>query len=138
LSSKENWTGFRKSYLSDRADALMNIDFVEGKTVWEGMQLLRILTASERKKYLGVSKARRYICTECTHSYQEYYHSCENVKSAQLDPNIPTSTELKCFICGSSVLVKRHNCLNAECPGNVIDPEESICLTCGRRSYDSD
>jgi hypothetical protein len=92
--------------------------------------LLEVLQPAEARKYFGVEKKRRfYICPPCSGAYHNFKE--RDALTAQLSPNTPQSTTVKCFVCQTATPVARTDCVTAACRGNVIDADENCCLTCG-------
>lgn len=123
------WIGFRRTYLNYVPTALFYApDSVDWQMCWEAELLLKTLKPTQARLFLGVAPRQRfYMCYPCTvtcSSYDLY------PKSAQLRPNTPTSTRIYCFVCDKEDTVVRRPCPRSQCPGNVIQKEDSVCLTC--------
>lgn len=110
----------------------------------ENMQLLQYykffedyLSQNKFKKLIGMpSTGRRYLCPHCQENAIESGTVVE-ARYACLEPNEPGSTEIHCWLCDGYAEVERNDCMEADCPANVIYPTDThkfhttnICLTC--------
>jgi len=108
--------------------AFWSIEHVESTLAREILLVADLLDKSKFKKYFGIDlKKRRYHCPDCNNecAYLEV-----QPKLAQLEPNLPTSTNLYCHLCGVDRQVIRKKCTNENCTSNVIDVEDNFCLLC--------
>lgn len=110
----------------------------------EQMQLLyyfkffeKYLSDKKFRKLIGMpDSGRRYYCPYCTNCSIES-GMIVDANYALLEPNLPDSEELKCWLCESFAEIERRDCISAGCLGNVVYPEDSYhehtsncCLTC--------
>lgn len=130
LYKPKSWIHIRRSYLENAPKSVVySTDGVEIILVSEALYLIKVLTPAETKRYLGFNKKqRKYICYTCKMNCSETSISPE---IAILDPNKPTSTQVYCFVCDKHYPVVRKSCDDDNCKGNVLDEEDSVCLTCG-------
>lgn len=123
------WIPLRREYLYRTPSSTAGGDeFVESQMVQEAAQLIALLTRSELLRYFRYRKNQRsYICPVCR-SRDEY--GDKPPFTAQLQPNTPTSTNLHCFVCRENIPVRREDCPNPQCRGNVIGEQAAQCLSC--------
>jgi hypothetical protein len=116
----------RRAYLAKTpASVAYSTDEVVFILAREMLAVVEELQPKELKELLGFDKKqRRYICPFCSYLDADFYP-----KLAQLEPNTPESTSVRCFVCGQTHIVIRADC-KANCKGNVIDEESNMCLTC--------
>lgn len=132
LFPNERWVDTRKHFLENSPETFLHgSDHIHSILSWEFYIVYSNLTPSEIKKYFKVDKksSRNYFCPLCYSESQDAGYSEGNY--AILKPNSPTSTNLYCFVCNENHLVKRINCNDSGCKGNVISEEYLICCTCG-------
>ncbi len=129
LIGPAKWVGLRRAYLeSTPASIAFSTDGVPIELAWECEELLETLKPSEQELYLGiVPKARRYICYRCA---MECRDAGLHPQTAQLEPNLPSSTNVYCFICEQTQPVHRSSCVAEGCKSNVIEAHDGVCLTC--------
>ena len=129
LVQSKTWIKIRRNYLENTPESIAySPDHVEAQIIIEVENIIKILKPAEAKRLLGFNKKHRgYICYECAINSGD--HSLQP-KIAQLSPNSPDSTELYCLVCDKYHQVIRKECHHADCPGNVLDAEDHICLTC--------
>jgi len=85
----------------------------------------RYLSAKQKEKYFGFTKARRYICSNCLNDA-----FCNEFPfSAQLEPNTKDSTNLVCRLCNENIRVIRKKCSSLSCKSNVLF-EDNTCAIC--------
>ena len=87
----------------------------------------QILGVKKVKKYLGVN-GRAFWCYKCRNHISVY-----ETKTAYLFPNKPNGDTVKCLVCQGLDKVKRKDCIEESCKGNVLLPikrNQNICLTC--------
>lgn len=98
--------------------------------------VIDLLTPSENNKYFNFNKkTRRYFCPSCYSGFREDYEDEQIPRLAQLIPNEPTSNTIYCLVCNESYEVLREDCTAEDCLGNVIDPDDGTCLTCGSDNF---
>jgi hypothetical protein len=98
--------------------------------------VIDLLTPSENNKYFNFNKkTRRYFCLSCYSGFREDYEDEQIPRLAQLIPNEPTSNTIYCLVCNESYEVLREDCTAEDCLGNVIDPDDGTCLTCGSDNF---
>lgn len=98
--------------------------------------VIDLLTPSENNKYFNFNKkTRRYFCPSCYSGFRENYEDEQIPRLAQLIPNEPTSNTIYCLVCNESYEVLREDCTAEDCLGNVIDPDDGTCLTCGSDNF---
>ena len=129
LYEPRTWIRIRRNYLENSPKSVVySYPSVELILISEALHLIRILKPSETRKYLGFDKKRRrYICYSCA---LECSDAGIEPKMAVLDPNTSDSDKLYCFICDKHHPVLREKCKEPSCPGNVLDAEDRVCLTC--------
>ncbi|NCR57880.1 MAG: hypothetical protein GPJ01_08765 [Microcystis aeruginosa LL13-06] len=98
--------------------------------------VIDLLTPSANNKYFNFNKkTRRYFCPSCYSGFRENYEDEQIPRLAQLIPNEPTSNTIYCLVCNESYEVLREDCTAEDCLGNVIDPDDGTCLTCGSDNF---
>ena len=129
LYEPRSWIRIRRNYLENSPKSVVySYPSVELILISEALHLIRILKPSETKKYLGFDKKRRrYICYSCA---LECSDAGIKPKIAVLDSNTADSDKLYCFICDKHSPVLREKCKTTGCPGNVLEAEDGVCLTC--------
>ncbi|TSA08868.1 MAG: hypothetical protein D4R73_07785, partial [Deltaproteobacteria bacterium] len=129
LQGAKSWIKIRRHYLENTPESIAySPDYVEASLIFEIENVIRLLKPAESKRLLGFDKKQRaYICYECALNSRD---AGLRPKIAQLDPNTPDSTQLYCLICDKHHPVERKDCEEGDCPGNVIDAEDGVCLTC--------
>jgi hypothetical protein len=129
LIGSYKWLELRRDYLQSIPVAAVYDEYEPTwQLSWEACLLLEILTHAEGTRYLGVqAKQRYYICYQCTVNLRD---SDLQPKTAQLHPNGPASVRIYCFVCERDDAVVRRPCSEATCKGNVIQEEDSVCLSC--------
>ena len=135
LITPKTWLKTRGHYLENRPISHVGgIDFASAYLVWEALELIKMLAPNELAKYFGVNPTKRwYNCPDCLRTYQEQINpDVEIVKTCQLMPAVPGSTNIYCFVCDNNHTVKREKCQQTGCQGDVIDNESGLCLTCGQ------
>jgi hypothetical protein len=136
---KNNWIETRKDYIKKHMSD-------DGETIGFILELDTIVTLLEHKELIDnfnfSKKNRRYYCPYCCEKWSSVFDIGDlEVKSAQLQPNTPESTNLYCFFCRRNIQVQRTCCVNPNCQGNVINPDMNSdynCLTCLLQSYEID
>lgn len=129
LIGKRAWVAQRRRFLESGPESIAySPDHVDIVMVRDFRRLIDALTGAELKRFFGFEKKqRRYLCPHCQLTCRDYY---EDARSAQLRPNLPTSTTVYCFICENISTVIRENCTNKDCKGNVLEADERTCLSC--------
>lgn len=131
LAGPMRWMSIRREYADRTPAAAIGADeYLESELIGEAEQLMLLLTRGELRKYFGfVNNQRAYLCPVCR-SRERYRDDLQF--TAQLHPNTPSSTNLYCFVCDRSTLVRRLSCSEDDCRGNVIlvNKREQQCLTC--------
>lgn len=129
LQGPKKWIKTRRLYLENTPESVAySTDYVEATLISEVENLLKLLKPAEAKRLLGFDKKQRaYICYQCALNSKD-----EGLlpKYAQLDPNTPDSNQLYCLVCDEYYEVIRKDCNKEGCPGNVLDAEDGLCLTC--------
>jgi hypothetical protein len=97
-----------------------------------------LLDPSPAKALFGIDKSRRfYFCPVCLEDCHEWERDSGNYLDgvAQLATRDPSETRLVCAACLTESTVRRSNCSEDSCPGNVIfdGPDDARCLTCATR-----
>lgn len=132
LFPTDSWVQVRREFLERSPLAeLHSTDFVEPRVIWEFSLITELLKPGHMREFFNFNKRqRRYICPHCNHESGD----AETMpKTAILKPNEPRSTTIYCFVCETEMEVDRDNCIDPNCPGNVISTEYGICATCGGR-----
>ena len=129
LSAPYKWVYYRRLYLEEtHTSVAYSPDHVESQVIREFTTVLDLIQPADSIKYFNFNKKQRqYICSKCAYNSRD-----EDLlpKTALLQPNSPSSTKVYCFICENEYSVKRENCNQKECKGNVIEAEGGVCLTC--------
>jgi hypothetical protein len=140
----KSWTKTRIDYLSSQtSDSAVDTENLGwGTVITEMDSLIKVLTRKDLLDGLGFEKkARRYICPGPCYEemisggFRSYLNS-ELVALAQLTPNAPEATQVRCFVCETTSSVIRRNC-NICKKSNVISnatidgPDYYVCLVCG-------
>lgn len=129
---QSRWMSRRNTYLEfDRIAVVHSSDHVATVLLNEFDTVSRLLKPVERQRYLGLTKARRYLCPRC-------YRTSERlapvfIPTAQLQPNSPQAKEVLCLVCGDSTPVLRPPCSDVHCKSNVVCNKEAwgtLCLVC--------
>lgn len=138
LYPDKHWSTERLKYQSTGPlAALHSSDHALSFVLRELDLLVEILSPSVLKKELGFDKknGRRYICPRCyaeAGSRDEFAN--EFVSLAKLQPNSPASQQVYCLACNQSSKVRRAKCGRHLCGADVLDDQDSICLTCEFRN----
>lgn len=130
LFPKELWPSTRLKFLDEAPTAALGSnEFAVNQVCWEIDLTIQLLKPAKVIEYFGISKKQRmYYCPICLNGANrdgDFEH-----RLAVLEPKSPTSTSVRCAVCGEVSTVTREDCSVAECKGNVIS-DEGICLTCG-------
>lgn len=134
LLGEGTWLDVRRTYLYEYHPAFVvyNTDDVTDELAHELLWLKDYLKPSEFRDHLGFDPktGRNYFCPECF--FDEYGGHIE-ARFAKLEPNHPDSTKIYCYICDTRFEVRRQDCPESDCKGNVIADGYSPdhCLTCG-------
>lgn len=125
-----NWFKLRLDFYHREPESVLFYDNEHSSVIAkEAVILIKELTSSQVKKFLGFSKScRRYNCPQCVYSNEWGIHW--NAKTAILTPNASDSDKIACFVCGEKTEVLRKDCNLGDCKGNVIWAEKDLCLTC--------
>ncbi|KZN15900.1 MULTISPECIES: hypothetical protein [Pseudomonas] len=132
LFPDQSWVLARKEFLfnAPAAQVYFGNDFIDGMLVREFCTVFDLLTKTEGERFFNVTaEVRKYICPECKRHAEEINGPIP--RYAVLDPNKPTSTIIRCFVCNEGHLVSRTPCIHPGCRGNVISEEYDRCCTCG-------
>jgi hypothetical protein len=129
LLSDKSWAEHRWEFInSDRISALYSNDHAGDAILTEFDAIVEILKPSPLRKFFNFDKkARRYICPVCMDRTE---HLDYRPAFAQLHPNAPETKVVYCFVCGSTIPVRREACPEAGCPSNVLSDEDGTCLVC--------
>jgi len=129
LYEPRSWIRLRRDYLERTPNSIAySGPDSELILISEALHVIRILKPFETNRYFGFHKnRRRYICNTCALNCSDPHLE---PKIAVLDPNTPDSNTLYCFVCDKHYSVLREKCTNGGCPGNVIDAEDGVCLSC--------
>lgn len=94
----------------------------------ECLHLVELLSPAELKRHFDFNpKSRRYYCIDC-HSDAADWDLDVNV--AQLKSKDEKSDEsLFCFICQTATPIRRENCSNQHCNGDIFDLS-GTCVSC--------
>lgn len=124
-----SWLKSRRFYLENHPNSIAySTDHLEGSLAQEIIFVADLIDKVKFKKYFEIDlKKRRYHCPNCNYQCGDF---SIQPKFAQLDPNLPTSTNLHCYLCGTDRTVIRKKCNVDDCKSNVIDDEEKFCLLC--------
>jgi len=130
LFPTENWFTLRREFLLRAPSSQLGAaDYATNITCWEAEIVKNLLAPAQIQTYLGVNKKQRaYLCPACledANTDNGFKH-----KLAVLFPAGPASTTLYCPICDQSSEVRRSECEEGECRGNVIAEDSGRCLTC--------
>lgn len=130
LTGRNDWFACRRDYLESKSPGGAVPDH-DGcgygpRVAREFASFGTTLKPGEREQLLGMTRARVYKCPAC---HFRDAGLTTHPATAQLDPNTPNSTNVKCFACGTNTEITRTNCHN--CKGNVVDNEYNYCLSCG-------
>jgi len=94
--------------------------------VYEAQYLIDNLQTAELKRFFGFNRRQRaYYCPNCASESRQWDI---DITTAQLQPNVETSTTIYCFVCCQEYEVLRKACEYEDCLGNVI--VDDTCLTC--------
>lgn len=129
LVAPKQWMQLRKQYLeSTPASEAWSKDHVIPTLVREMTPVVNSFAPAEQLRYFGLHSGRRYVCQSCRLACWNYA-DC-HPEFAQLHPNTPESTSVHCILCGQDTAVERKACVHPGCKGNVIETQDSTCLTC--------
>ncbi|EIM25232.1 hypothetical protein MicloDRAFT_00059540 [Microvirga lotononidis] len=131
-----NWFAKRDDYLSDDPLAtLYSNDHVPSKLMFEFEALFSELSPQDFQSIFGANKRQRwYLCPHCQSNSGDA--DVSDIETAQLVPNLPTSTNIHCIVCDQDHFVSRQDCSDINCKGNVIAKSsygDDFCLTCNGR-----
>jgi len=132
LVRDNDWISLRRNWLEGQPYSVaFDVESGEDYLIAKEMKfIIDWLSPAEMLTFFDFDKKRRrYICDNCSKSSE--VDAQFRIESALLSPNTPESTTVHCFVCGQDSVVVRQRCPN--CKGNVIDPEWSECLSCGRQ-----
>lgn len=140
------WVNLRRAYLTERVprrhserriaepfDSHLPYSLYELQR--EIMTVIQMMPPSLTLRFFGFpKKQRRYLCLHCLSIRQEaYYFEYKNEEELYLntvvlvEPN-PTCDKVHCIICDGTYRVIRQDCTEEECPSNVIDAHNGLCL----------
>jgi hypothetical protein len=126
-----SWFTARAAYLEKTGHStLYSADWVHFAVVQEAIILIDCLSNQECRKLLGFDKRRRrYLCPWCSHESEQFFGPPTYL--CQFPNRDSKQTQLKCLVCAEPITVERRPCTSSGCKGDVIWPDDSICLTCG-------
>ncbi len=130
--SPATWTSARFDYLEEVSPGgVFPSEYTFRQRVARELRAtMDVLEPAECKELLNIDKKQRfYFCLEC---HISDFGFDNQPKTAQLQPNTPESTEVRCQACGTQAKVARSKC--GECDGNVVlvdEDESQTCLSCG-------
>lgn len=114
--------------------------FHDGKWSTPGIEMVEMLNVFYEKATSGQIKSltgheknkRRYACSKCYYdeSIGNTGFGVEDFRTAYLN----SDTVVRCQICEGESVVRREDCEESDCKGNVIGDNEDdagMCLTCG-------
>ena len=135
---KTSWFKARAAYLEKTAHStLYSADWVDFAVIQEAINLINCLSNQECINLLELDKRRRrYRCPICSHESENYFGPPAYI--CQFPSRAPKQTQLKCLICAEPITVERRLCTSSGCQGDVIWPDDSICLTCGDTAQETD
>ena len=135
LHPSKSWFHQRLSYHCDDPLSLAySEDLSRDLIIEEFSWLTKLLGRKECRDHLNFNKGQRaYLCPECSSETSEKRNLAY---TAQLQPNDPESTLVRCSICLEEKKVIRQRCPSPACKGNVIagdyyTNEPAQCLSCG-------
>lgn len=101
----------------------------------EIMTVIEMMKPSLVRRFFDFpKKQRRYLCLHCLSIRQkEYFFEYKNkeefyLNSAVLVDQNPPCDRVNCVICGETYRVIRQACNEEDCPSNVIDAHNGLCL----------
>lgn len=129
LIGPQSWLPTREQFLNHEPNSIASsADHVEPVLARECLKVIDMLQPAMLRKFFGFNpRQRRYHCYNCQLASADWGL---DVTTAQLQPNMPASTNVYCFVCRKNASVVRQPCPNPECRGNVIEAEDKVCLTC--------
>jgi hypothetical protein len=126
------WFPLRRQYAhNDRTAVAFSTDTTVYYLMREFEAVVNLLKPAQAQRFLGLTKARRYLCPSCA---QDTSWLCDDlVPTAQLMPNTSTAMAVHCLLCGEIADVTRVKCVKGSCKSNVICADHdwgAICLIC--------
>jgi len=139
LIEPNSWIKIRGQFIQNVPESVLYSPETREFYNWLALEInlvIDLLTPSENNKYFNFNKkTRRYFCPSCYSGFREDYEDEQIPRLAQLIPNEPTSNTIYCLVCNESYEVLREDCTAEDCLGNVIDPDDGTCLTCGSDNF---
>lgn len=139
LIEPNSWIKIRGQFIQNEPESVLYSSETRELYNWLALEInlvIDLLTPSENNKYFNFNKKiRRYFCPSCYSGFREDYEDEQIPRLAQLIPNEPTSNTIYCLVCNESYEVLREDCTAEDCLGNVIDPDDGTCLTCGSDNF---
>jgi hypothetical protein len=139
LIEPNSWIKIRGQFIQNEPESVLYSPETRELYNWLALEInlvIDLLTPSENNKYFNFNKkTRRYFCLSCYSGFREDYEDEQIPRLAQLIPNEPTSNTIYCLVCNESYEVLREDCTAEDCLGNVIDPDDGTCLTCGSDNF---
>ncbi len=131
LFPSASWFVSRRRHLENSQDSVLySSDWVESQLIREAVRLIDSLSPAACKELLGFDKSRRrYLCPYCDHESTSLYGP--RAYFCQFPSREKNQAQLKCLLCPDPILVERKPCREKDCRGDVIWPDDQICLTCG-------
>jgi len=129
LIGPKKWNKIRLEYLYQHPEIVATGEYAEDVFVWQSVKVFELLKPSQLARHFNFDKdARRYICPLCERSVED---AEIHARTAQLAPNLPSSTTVACAVCERTSSVSREDCKREGCKGNVMSSDQ-LCLTCGQ------
>ena len=135
LTTSGDWITQRRLYLYSNPEAVAarGEDYTGYILGYEMEKAVELLQPAVVLEYLGFNKKQQsYHCYECDCAYNDYGTTH---KLVQLTEKSSDCTTVHCLVCGKDRTVTRKDCAHQDCPGNVIDSEDDICLICLKEQF---
>jgi hypothetical protein len=138
LFPESSWFKERKRHLqNDEHSILFSSDSVYFRLIQEGLDAIDSLSDNDCLSLIGLDKAKtRYLCPSCDSESSHYIG--KDAFLCQFSKDGLGQDLLKCCVCLSEFPVVRRSCRMKGCNGDVIWPEDEMCLLCGKSQPDSD
>lgn len=131
LVGERKWVSIRREAIESCPLTSMDNDSLDGTLAQEFAMVIKPFSPVDVHRFLGLKeRGRRYLCYHCHRSSRDF-DQMPDCRFAILNPNSSKSTSLYCFVCDEETRVKRTACRSEYCPGNVIEAEDRVCMTCG-------
>jgi hypothetical protein len=126
------WPSLRRDYLERSPGGSMGEDCdIRIRLMEEYEAVIDLLNAKDGSRFLDFNKKqRRYLCPSCTLECASNYDTIVNL--AQLRPNTPGATTVRCVICEQTFAVKREPCGKKGCKSDVLTGDDKLCLICNK------